>query len=195
MTKDIFIKLDIKEQVELINNRTIIGLNIIEVSKEIGMSESAIRRIMKKNNYTFNRAEKIYLLDGITDVITKEEPKGNNEVINKEEPKNEVDQQRNKSVITVEESNNSYFTKEEVRGIKELLASKKELLTIVGITGNNNGINILEGITLDRSNRKKATFNMDISLLEQLKKYENKSNINKSDIINIALNEYLKTKE
>jgi hypothetical protein len=210
MTKDIFVKLDIKEQVELINSRTITGLNIIEVAQEIGMSESAIRRIMKKNNYTYNRVEKIYLLSSNNMAITKEEPQGN-KGIKVEEPKvvplqnsdkapkpptnTTKDPQKNNEGIRVEESNNSYFTKEEVRGLKELLAAKELLLSIGGITGNNNGINILEGINLDRSNRKKATFNMDISLLDQLKAYENKSNINKSDIINIALNEYLKTRE
>ena len=204
-----FSKLDIKKQVDIINSRTITGMNVSEAAKEIGMSESAIRRIMKKNNYTYNRSKKVYLLDGITSVITKEYPKGNNEGINKEEPKVGVHQsdeplksdntnkkpKKNNEGIRVEESNNSYFTREEVEGLKELLAAKELLLSIGGITGNNKGINILEGINLDRSNRKKATFNMDISLLDQLKTYEDKSNINKSDIVNIAVMEYLKTRE
>ena len=204
MTKDIFVKLDIKEQVEIINSKTITGLNIIEVAKEIGMSESAIRRIMKKNNYSFDRVKKIYLLSSNNIAITKEEPQGNN-VIKVEESKvlvnQKFDEQRKSTNITkapkknnegirVEESNNSYFTKEEVKEIKALLVIKERLLRIVGITENNKGINILEVINMDRSNRKKATFNMDISLLEQLKTYENKS-----DIINIALKEYLKTRE
>ena len=132
MTKDIFVKLDIKKQVEIINNKTITGLNIIEVAKGIGMSESAIRRIMKKNDYTFNRVEKIYLLSSNNIAITKEDPKGkslnqkSDEVLSPTNTNN--DPEKNNEGIRVEERNNSYFTKEEVKGLKELL------LSIGGIT-------------------------------------------------------------
>jgi len=45
---------------------------------------------------------------------------------------------------------------------------------------------------MDRSNRKKATFNMNIELLNELEKYNDNPNISKSDIVNIAIKEYLK---
>ena len=45
---------------------------------------------------------------------------------------------------------------------------------------------------IDKRNRKKATFNMDMGLLYELEKYEKELiNISKSDIVNQALKEYL----
>ncbi|WP_443662434.1 hypothetical protein [Clostridium sp.] len=176
MIKEEFTKLNILDQVKFINSKTKTGLNISEVAQEINISESAIRRIMKKNNYKFNRIDKVYLLSSNNIEIIKETPK------------------INKAAIPKKEINNNNFTNEMAKGLKELLEVKEALLHLIGITENNKGINILEVINMDRSNRKKATFNMDITLLEKLKIYDNDLNTSKSDIVNIALKEYLNNK-
>ena len=67
----------------------------------------------------------------------------------------------------------------------------EELLHLIEITPTNDKISILD---MDRSNRKKATFNMNIELLNELEKYNDNPNISKSDIVNIAIKEYLKRK-
>ena len=175
MTKEEFKTLNILKQIEFINSRTITGLTVVEVAQEINISESVIRRICKKNNYVFNRADKVYLLAENNTVIPQETPK------------------ENKAVTHQKESNNNYFTREEVKGIKELLAAKEELLNNTGITsGNKNTISVIDILNIDRTNRKKATFNMDIEQSNRLETYNNNPNISKSDIVNIALKEYLR---
>ena len=126
---------------------------------------------MKKNNYKFSRVNKIYSLDGITGDIPKEELKINHEVRKVEEKKNHI------------------FSDKEIQQIKELLKVKEELLHLIETTPPSSIISILD---MDRSNRKKATFNMNIELLNELEKYNDNPNISKSDIVNIAIKEYLK---
>lgn len=178
MTREEFKELNILEQIEFYNSKTITGLTVGEVAQEINMSESAIRRIFKKNKYVFDRVGKVYSLVGNNRVITKE-PKSNKAALIKEPSKN------NNEVIPQEESNNNYFTKEEIKDLKEILAAKKEIL-------NNTGITIIDTVNIDRSNRKKATFNMNNDILNRLETYSSNPNISKSDIVNIAVDEYLK---
>lgn len=174
MTKEEFKTLDILKQIEFYNSKTITGLTVGEVAQNIKMSESVIRRIFKKNNYAFDRVKKIYSLIE------------NNEEIIKE---------TSKKIIKEEKSNNNFLTKEEIKGLKELLAAKEKLLDIAITSGNKMGITIIDISNIDRSNRKKATFNMNIELLNRLEDYNSNPNISKSDIVNIAINEYLKSME
>ena len=173
MDKEEFIKLNIEKQVQLINDKTVTGLTVSKVAQELNISESVIRRIMKKNKYKFDRVNKIYSLDEINGVKPKKELKINSEVIKVKEEKGYI------------------FSDNEIKQIKELLNAKEELLHLIEITAINDDISILD---MDRSNRKKATFNMNIELLNELEKYNDNPNISKSDIVNIAIKEYLKRK-
>jgi hypothetical protein len=173
MDKEEFIKLGIEDQVKFINDKTITGLTVSKVAIESNISESVIRRIMKKNKYKFDRVNKIYSLDETNGVIPKKELKINSEVIKEQEKKGYI------------------FSDKEIQQIKELLNAKEELLHLIEITAINDDISILD---MDRSNRKKATFNMNIDLLNELEKYNDNPNISKSDIVNIAIKEYLKRK-
>jgi hypothetical protein len=173
MDKEEFIKLDIEDQVKFINNKTMTGLTVSKVAIESNISESVIRRIMKKNKYKFDRVNKIYSLDEITEDIPKEKLKVDSELIKVQEKKGYI------------------FSDKEIQQIKELLKAKEELLHLIEITAINDDISILD---MDRSNRKKATFNMNIELLNELEKYNDNPNISKSDIVNIAIKEYLKRK-
>jgi len=128
---------------------------------------------MKKNKYKFDRVNKIYSLDETNGVIPKKELKINSEVIKEQEKKGYI------------------FSDKEIQQIKELLKAKEELLHLIEITAINDDISILD---MDRSNRKKATFNMNIELLNKLEKYNDNPNVSKSDIVNIAIKEYLKRK-
>ena len=173
MEKEKFLKLDIEDQVQFINDKTITGLTVSKVARESNISESVIRRIMKKNKYKFDRVNKIYSLDETNGVIPKKELKINSEVIKEQEKKGYI------------------FSDNEIQQIKELLKAKEELLHLIEITAINDDISILD---MDRSNRKKATFNMNIELLNKLEKYNDNPNVSKSDIVNIAIKEYLKRK-
>ena len=173
MDKEEFIKLDIEDQVKFINDKTVTGLTVSKVAQELNISESVIRRIMKKNKYKFDRVNKIYSLDEIAGAKPKQELKINSEVIKVKEEKGYI------------------FSDNEIKQIKELLNAKEELLHLIEITAINDDISILD---MDRSNRKKATFNMNIELLNELEKYNDNPNISKSDIVNIAIKEYIKRK-
>jgi hypothetical protein len=87
------------------------------------------------------------------------------------------------------------FTDEEVIKLKEILKD---------IEGNNNSAIIDNKKTIldhnesiiklisNRTNRVKTTYNMDIEIKKSLDKYATKTGLNKSDIVNIALEEFLK---
>lgn len=180
INKDEFLALDIESQVNFINSRTREGLLVSQVAKEIGISDKALRSLLKKNGYSFNRSGKVYILEeeqgnttGITEII-KEEPKSNNIGITKKEK--------------------YLFSEMEIKELKELLEIKEELKNIINMVKNNSGISIIDIANIDRSNRKKATFNMDKDILDILQYYSDtqpNKNINKSDIVNIAIKEYL----
>lgn len=210
MNKEEFLGLEIKDQIEHINQRTKEGLKVSEVAQELGMGDKTLRNRIKKAGYVFSRPDSIYIYlgeeggnnEGITGnnksvssnkkvirnkkVITQEEPQGNNEGITKEEARPEEEKK--------------CFSDEELKGLKELLEVKEQLFLIAGITqdkgitSNNKGITIFDTINLNKSNRKKATFNMDLDLLEILNIYEKESDISKSDVVNVALMEYFKAR-
>lgn len=167
MDKEEFLKFNIEEQVQYINSRTITGLTVVQVAQEINMSESVIRRKLKKNNYVFNRVDKVYLSNvvignneailnennivlpmkkpkNIKPEVLKEIIKSNSNEIPQEEPKN------NNNIIPKEEKK-VLFSDKEVKELKELLAVKEQLLHIIITPRKNNGISIME---IDRSNRK-----------------------------------------
>lgn len=190
MEKDKFLQLDIKEQVSFINSRTTTGLKVIEVAKEINIGDKTLRNMLKHNGYTFNRNEKQYILDGI---IEKSESNKTG-IINKVEvhPKEIMEQSKSKPIGIIKEEQKALFSDKEVKELKELLAIKDKLLNIVSIkeeSSNNSTINITE---LDKTNRKKATYNLDINLISKLEEYKNTlKNVSVSDIVNVALMEYL----
>jgi len=55
MEKEAFLRMNIEEQVQLINNRTATGLKVSDVAGELGMGDKALRRIIGKNNYIYSR--------------------------------------------------------------------------------------------------------------------------------------------
>lgn len=184
-----FLKLSPKEKVEYINAYTIQGINTKDIAEQFGLNPKTLSKSLSRAGFQFSREDKIYKLvngdnDGNNNGIIKEKELRNNKEVIKEELK------RNKYGI-IKEEKKALFSNEEVKAIKELLAVKEQLLQY-GITPrNNNGISVME---IDRSNRKKATFNMDIELLNELEEYEKKLiNISKSDIVNKALKEFLES--
>ncbi|MBX4272207.1 hypothetical protein [Clostridium estertheticum] len=132
-----FEKKDIKEQVSFINSKTITGMKVIDVAKEIGMGDKTLRTRLKENNYIFNRPEKIYVLsrDKNDMVITKE----SDNIIPKEVIKND-----NKSIKANENPLKSSVVKNEpippdllqelkinLGEIKELLEMKEQIKEII----------------------------------------------------------------
>jgi transposase len=117
MNKDEFLSLDINNQVEYINNKTITGLTISEVAEKIGMNESSIRRIVKKYNYVFNRKSKVYELSGNTKLTLND----NKSIIPK------VIQKHNKNITEVAITKDNNLIKE----VRELLDMKEQLKELI----------------------------------------------------------------
>lgn len=197
LEREEFLKLNIKDQAKYINSKTVEGKRVVDIAKELNIGDKGLRGRLKKSGYTFNRNEKKYILDsGITKEsegkhveITKVNKIDNNEVT-----KVEVEN-KHKEVIKVEEKKD-LFNEQEVSDIKELLAMKERIVNFIvnPILGNsyNSEINITELLQTDRSARKKATFNINQTLLQELKEYsEGLINISISDLANAAIKEYL----
>lgn len=194
MQREEFLKLNIKDQVEYVNSRTITGLKVIDVAKELNIGDKGLRTRITKQGYVFDRKDKIYILGGQAnkshnEAITKGINDSNNTGIIKETAKQEY---RHNTGITKEEKLKKHlFSDEEIKGIRKLLAVKEQLLQLAITPSNNNDVTVMDILNIDRTNRKKATFNLDIELLEELDKYNNNPNISKSDIVNEAIKEYL----
>lgn len=156
-------------------------LKALELKKE-GNSQNEIQRILglsrgiiskwKNNDSEFKKAW--------------EEISGNNDGITKRNNSGISKKTKEGNNIGIPKEYKPLFSSKEVLELRELLRVKDKLIDIA--KGNNKGITTLN---IDRSNRKKATFNMDMELLEELKKYEGNSTISKSDVVNIALRQYL----
>lgn len=142
------------------------GLSQNDIQRELGLSRGIISK-WKKSDPAFKQE-----WDGIkinTDAIKqpdkREKPSGKPSV--ESETDDKVD-----------------FTEEEIRQLRNLLQVKDKLIDLA-IKRNS------EQVIFDRSHRKKATFNMDLDILDELDLYEKRTNISKSDTVNMALIEYL----
>ncbi|MFD0737384.1 hypothetical protein [Planotetraspora mira] len=167
----------------LVNDALKNGKSIAQLERDLGLGKDTLRKKLNREGYFFVKEEKKF--------------KSNNTGINKEERASTTKAIRRKKEEqrTKEKNINTNLTVLELEGLRELLQYKQELLEVIK---NNNGIRnnkeisvMKELVKFDKSNRKKATFNVDLELLEKLKEYEKCSNISKSDVVNIAIKNYL----
>ena len=91
---------------------------------------------------------------------------------------------------------NNILSNVDIAGIKEILRYKEEILLITkGIKSNNEGIKgnneAIKSNNYIKGDRNKATYNIDIAVVEALEAYCKASLYNKSDIVNIAIMQYL----
>ncbi|MPU14962.1 hypothetical protein FGL68_07115 [Acinetobacter baumannii] len=175
---------DIAEVLLLVNNELKKGKSISKIERELGLGKDTLRKKLNREGYFYVREKKEFIeknKEGITKK-NKEGISGN--------------KCSNKKAISMEEKGNNALNNLEIAEVKELLKVKNDLLEIVkNKSSNNEEISLMEEvITFDKANRKKATFNLDLELLEKLKEYEKCSNISKSDIVNIAIKNYLSNK-
>lgn len=130
-----FSKMDIKEQVKFINSKTITGITVINVAKEIGTSDKTLRKNLKAKNYIFDRAKKIYILlenDGATikepnNINSKNIIQNNNKSIiaNKDTPKVSVVKKESPPLDLLQE------LKINLEDVKELLGMKEQIKEII----------------------------------------------------------------
>lgn len=207
MDREKFLEATIEEQVEYVNSRTIEGDRVIDIAKDLGLGDRTITKRFSKEGYKYNRTNKLYELleEGSNKGITgnNKEPLENNEAISNKGGIIKEVLEGNNGVITEETSRGiqiENFSVKDIEAIKELLEVKDQLVELIGvtqekgITGNNKGITIFDTLNLDKSNRKKATFNMDLDLLDILNIYEKEATISKSDVVNVALMEYFRAR-
>ncbi|MBD8045824.1 hypothetical protein [Clostridium faecium] len=185
----------ILEQVAFVNNKLKEGISIAQVERDLNLGKDTLRKQLNRAGYFLNKKEKQFELKNIKE-------QSNNKGIVK---KNKSDNKNNGR--TIDELNNKIkmleidFNKKIEGIINEVYSNKEKLQELLNMKDtnlnirNNNGIIINEVINMDKSNRKKATFNIDLSLLEKLNECEGKNiskNISKSDIVNVAIKKYLK---
>lgn len=206
MTGKEVLKLEVKDLMELVNKDTVAGMKVEDVAKKLGIGDKTLRNRAKAGGYKYNPNAKQYILAGNNEEITlNNNPVARNKkVIRSKKAITKEEQPSNNEGISEETISNDKgleaLSTEEIKELRELLKIKEQLLLIAGITQdkgitrNNKGITILDAVNLDKSHRKKATFNMDLELLDILNIYEKESSVSKSDVVNIALIEYFKTR-
>ncbi|MBS5825050.1 MAG: hypothetical protein KID00_14585 [Clostridium argentinense] len=171
---------DISEVLLLVNNELQKGKSISKTERDLGLGKDTLRKKLNREGYFYVR-EKKQFIERNTKGITRN--KSTDRIISNKGVK--------KKAISMEEKGNKTLNASEIAEVKELLKVKNELLEMVKVKNSSNnkeGISLMEEvISFDKANRKKATFNLDLELLEKLKEYEKCSNISKSDIVNIAI--------
>ena len=60
ITKDIFLKMQIQDQVEYLNKRLQTGMRVPEIRKEIGIGEKKLQKIINENGYKYNQKNNRY---------------------------------------------------------------------------------------------------------------------------------------
>ena len=105
MTKEIFLELDIKGQIEYLNKELKEGKTVTEIRKEIGIGEKKLLKIIRENGYKYNQKTRKY---ESSSVVIREKDKTettkNKEVDNVVLLKliNEINENQNKKILTLE---------------------------------------------------------------------------------------------
>lgn len=178
-------EISIIELLEYVNKKLREGSSISKVERELKLGKDTLRKKLNRANYIYDKKDKQFKINN--NAISKE-----TQVVSNDSIKND-----NKKIIKETKSNNNKKQSKlsefdiEIQDLKELINIKDELIELVKNTRNNKGISIIEAMSFDKANRKKATFNLDLGLLEKLKEYEKCNNISKSDVVNIAIKNYL----
>lgn len=178
-------EISIIELLEYVNKKLREGSSISKVERELELGKDTLRKKLNRANYIYDKKDRQF--------------KSNNNAISKETQvvSNDSIKKNNKKIIKETKSNNNKEQSKlsefdiEIQALKELINIKDELIELVKNTRNNKGISIIEAMSFDKANRKKATFNLDLGLLEKLKEYEKCNSISKSDVVNIAIKNYL----
>jgi len=173
-------------QVQFVNKKLQEGNSVTQIEKNLKLGKDTLRKQLNRAGYFFNRKNKQFELK---DLIEESNNKGiikEFEIndISASEFNNKIERLTNEFNIKIEGITKEVKSNNKI--IQELLELKDELSK----PSNNRGINITEIMSMDKSKRKKATFNMDLGLLDKLNECEEK-NISKSDIVNIAIKKYL----
>lgn len=195
-----FEKKDIKEQVSFINSRTITGMKVIDVAKEIGMGDKTLRTRLKEKNYIFNRPEKIYVLSENKNntVITKE----SNNIVSKKVIKNnnksiKDDKGINKEPISMDLLQKSKIDLEEV---KELLGMKEQIIEVIKIYNKSikaENTEVQQELKIDKSKLQGVLKSRLVKVYDNINDdwisfCKNNNQFKMQDLYSIALSEFMK---
>lgn len=60
ITKEMFLKMEIQEQIEYLNERLQQDMTVAEIRNELGIPEKRLQKLLKENGYKFNQKTKLY---------------------------------------------------------------------------------------------------------------------------------------
>ena len=60
ITKEMFLKMEIQEQIEYLNERLQQDMTVAEIRNELGIAEKRLQKLLKENGYKFNQKTKRY---------------------------------------------------------------------------------------------------------------------------------------
>lgn len=60
ITKEVFLKMEIQEQIEYLNERLQQDMTVAEIRNELGIAEKRLQKLLKENGYKFNQKTKRY---------------------------------------------------------------------------------------------------------------------------------------
>ncbi|WP_040328679.1 hypothetical protein [Clostridium ihumii] len=186
-------EMTINELLELVNGKLKEGSSITRIEKELKMGKDTLRKKLNRSNYIYDKTDKQFKWNN-TGIIKETKAIESNTATTTSNNNNGIIKEYQPKYIAKEVKPSKIqndLTKSDIDAIKELLLIRNELVELVKTTRNNKGVNIIDAMSFNKANRKKATFNLDLELLEKLKQYEQCNNISKSDIVNIAIRNYL----
>ncbi|MFR8734597.1 MAG: hypothetical protein ACLVE5_13885 [Clostridium perfringens] len=163
--------MDIKDQLELVNERLKDGLSITKIEKELKLGKDTLRKRLNKQGYRYNKELKQFEFNS--------EYQQTNKQINKT-TKSETNKLTNKQIITdkEEQKNLNELTLDEIKFLKDWIKKKKLLNQEVDKQILSNQF-------------KPTTLEIEVNLYKKLEEYCYKNKETKKSVINKALSNYL----
>lgn len=188
MTKDIFIILNIDEQIEFLNKKLNKGSTVQEIRSSIGIGEKALQKIIKSNGYKYNQQLKQYIKNDTKVIQNYQEEitstlESNLETENNKDNTLVIPNNYKNDLIELLDAKNKIFEmlKEYEKGYYKSDTPVIEVIQNDGIK-----INKFEG------NITQTSFKLHNEALEQWKEFcINHKEFSKQDLLSMALIEYI----
>ena len=194
MTKDEFIELNVIDKINYINAELKTGKKVLEVRKNLGVSEEYIQKFMKENNYKYNQKLKQYIptTENTTTSTTKTTTKTTTETTTQsttKDLKGEVVESNTNALLTIENANTlDYLTINKDIIIELVEKYKATTQSTTEATTNYITIDLIDDKHLKP---KPKSIRINEFVYQDWQKFCDKQHYSKMDLISMALKEYM----
>ena len=188
MTKDEFIELNVIDKIKYINAELKTGKKVLEVRKNLGVSEKDIQKLMKDNSYKYNQKLKQYIptTENTTVATTNSTTQTTTESTTMDLQTSEVNIGKN-TLLTVENANTLDYLSSNMDILIDII-EKYKTTTATTTGGNYITIDLVDDKHLKP---KPKSIRINEFVYQDWQKFCEKQHHSKMDLISMALKEYM----